>query len=266
VRYASLALAAAAAVVAPAAAAPPTKVRGQLRVALSLPSPGLQAGSVRGREVVLAKGLEPELVRALAHRLGIARRHVHFVNESLFSRLYAPGAKDWDLAAAAVTITTKRRRQVDFSIPYLKADQGVLARPGLFPIPRTLADLRGAQLCSERATTGGALIVSRLKPSKKPLLLQTPTALLNSLQSRRCDAAVYDLPVLAIARAQSPDRYGPLVGRIATGEQYGLVFQKRSDLRKPVNVALKTLIANGTVATLARRWLSVDPNAVPVLR
>jgi polar amino acid transport system substrate-binding protein len=191
---------------------------------------------------------------------------VHFVNEPLFSRVYAPGSKDWDLAAAAVTITPNRRRQVDFSVPYLSADQGVLARPGLFPVPRSLAELRGLQLCSERATTGGALIVSGIKPSKRPMLLRTPTALLNAVQSKRCDAAVNDLPILATARAQSPDRYGPLVGRTATGERYGLVFEKGSPLRRPVNSALKALLANGTVSTLARRWLSVDPKAVPVLR
>ena len=45
--------------------------RGRGTVALSLPSPGLQVGSVQGTKVVFAKGLEPELARALAAKLGV---------------------------------------------------------------------------------------------------------------------------------------------------------------------------------------------------
>ena len=71
------------------AAAPPTKTPGELVVALSMPAPGFQVGAVRGRDVVLAKGLEIDLARALARRLGIPR--VRFVNERLFSTLLRPG-------------------------------------------------------------------------------------------------------------------------------------------------------------------------------
>ena len=55
-----------------------------------MPAPGFQVGAVRGRDVVLAKGLEIDLARALARRLGIPR--VRFVNERLFSTLLRPGA------------------------------------------------------------------------------------------------------------------------------------------------------------------------------
>jgi ABC-type amino acid transport substrate-binding protein len=115
------------------AAAPPTRVAGELTVALSLPSPGLQAGSVQGTRVVFSKGLEPELVRALAARLGV--RTVRFVNEPLFSKLVSKGPKPWDFAIAAVTITPARQRNVSFTAPYLTGDQGVLVREGLEPVP-----------------------------------------------------------------------------------------------------------------------------------
>lgn len=245
-----------------AAAPPPTKTPGELVVALAMPAPGFQVGSVRGRDVVLAKGLEIDLARALARRLDIPR--VRFVNERLFSTLLRPGPKDWDLALAEVSVTDERRKRVDFSTPYLTVDQAVLMRRGLAPV-RSLAALRTLQLCSERTSTGGQLIVSRIRPEKRPLLLEDPSRLTQELFRGRCDAAVYDAPVLAVARSQAPDRFGALAGRIRTGERYAAVLENGSRLAGPLNAAIRALLADGTVTRLERRWLNVDLQRLPVL-
>ena len=73
-----------------------------------MPTPGFQAGVVRGREVVLAKGYEIDLARAVAAQLG--RPGVRFVNEARFSDLFASGAKDWEVGIGQITVTDKRRR------------------------------------------------------------------------------------------------------------------------------------------------------------
>jgi len=260
-----LAVAAAAlAVVAPSwAAGPPTKVPGEVTVALSLPSPGLQAGSVQGTKVVFSKGLEPELARAVAAAIGV--KTVRFVNEPLFSKLVAKGPKPWDFAIAAITITPERQANVGFTTPYMTADQGVLVRKGLSPVPTTLAALAQLQLCSERATTGAQYIVTKLKPAKKPQLAKSPTALFDLLRAGRCDAAVYDAPILGAEQAAAPDRYGPFAGRIPTGEQYGLVVEKGSKLLAPLNAAVRAVLQNGTVDRLARKWLSGNPAKLRVL-
>ena len=116
-----------------AAAPPPLKDPSELVVGVSMPVTGLQVGAVRGRNVVLAKGLEIDLARALAKRLGVPR--VRFVHEPLFSTLVSGRPADWDLALAAITITPERARRVDFSRPYLTADQAVLMRQGLHARP-----------------------------------------------------------------------------------------------------------------------------------
>jgi polar amino acid transport system substrate-binding protein len=241
----------------------PTLQLGRLTVALSMPSPGFQTGAVRGRQVVLAKGFEVDLMKAIARKLGI--KHVDFVNERKFASLYAAGKKPWDLAVAEVTITPARSANVDFSIPYLNADAGVLVRNGLSIQPRSIADLRGLRLCSERGTTSADLIANTIRPERKPSLLTTANLLLQRVQTGACDAAVYDLPILATLRALAPDRYGPLVGRIVTGEQYGLVFPKGSPLRPLVDEALQALLAGPTVNSLERKWLKLDPGKLRVL-
>jgi len=250
--------------VAAGAAAPPTKTPGVLTVGLAMPSAGFQVGAVRGRDVVLAKGFEIDLARVLAGRLGIPR--VRFVNEPLHSTLLTSGRRDWDIALAQISITPARAQRVDFSTPYLRADQGVLIRRGLATKPRSIADLRSLQLCAERASTGGQLILDRIKPTRKPLLLENPSKLSYELFTQRCDAIVFDAPALAVLHRQAPDRYGALVGRIVTNEQYAIAFEKGSPLRARINTTLKALAAGGILTRLQKRWLGTSTSTLPVLR
>lgn len=258
------ALAVAAILVVPAtAAAPPTKTAGELRVGLSMPSAGFQVGAARGRDVVLAKGFEIDLARELAKRMELKR--VRFVNEALFSTLLAAGRKDWDVALAQISVTPARASRVDFSSPYLAADQGVLIRLDL-KRPTSIAALRSLQLCAERASTGGQLVLDRIKPTKKVRLLENPSKLSYELFTKRCDAIVADAPALAVLSRQAADRYGPLVGRIATNERYAIALEQGSPLRARLNTALKAVTSDGTLERLRKRWLGTDTAKLPLLR
>lgn len=265
-RRAAIAAALAAATAVPASAQPPpTQVPGRLTVALSLPFPGLQAGAVRPDGTVsYARGLEIDMVREIAARLGIP--DVRFVNEPFFSRLLTAGPKSWDMAVAGVTITADRRERVGFSRAYLDADQAVLTRRNLGATPGTIAALRPLQLCTERNSTGYRLIRTTIRPTKAPLQAGNAQRLFGLLQSGKCDAAVYDSPVLGAEVASVPDRYGALVGRLATGEKYGIVFPKASAaLRGRVDGVVRQLVTDGTIRRLSTRWISTDVRRLPVI-
>jgi polar amino acid transport system substrate-binding protein len=263
-RLAASFLAVLALVAAAQAGTSPTIEPGRLTVGLSMPTPGFQVGAVVGPRVVFAKGLEIDLARAISRKLGIA--NVRFVNDRKFANVYAPGDKHWDFALAEVTITPQRARNVDFSRPYLSADTGVLARMGLPSEPTSIEDLRGLRLCTQRGTTAADLIAERIQPRRRPMLLSTENLMLQRVQTGACDAAVFDLPVLATLRAQAPERYGPLVGRIETGEEYGIVLEKGNPLRAQVDEALAALEADGTIEALVRKWLRTEPDGLRTLR
>ena len=246
------------------AAAPATVAPGTLTVALNMPSDGFQVGAVKGREVVAARGYEIDLAQALAARLGVGG--VTFVQEPRFTTLLAPGPKPWDLALAQVSITDARRAAVDFSVPYLTADQGVLLSAATAARPARIADLRGLRLCAQKGSTGADLIASAIAPTVPPLLPASTTVLTRGLVSGRCEAVVFDAPGLASLRAQVPTRYGPFAGVIRTGESYGAVFAKGNRLRGPVNRAIAALRTDGTLATLGARWLTTDLAKLPVLK
>jgi polar amino acid transport system substrate-binding protein len=250
--------------VAPGAEPPVTIVPGVLTVGLNLPSAGFQAGAVLpDNHVVAERGLEIDFARSLARRLGI--RKVVFVNERSFGRLLAPGDKTWDVALAEVTITPGRRRNVDLSAPYLRADQGVLMRKSI-AVPKSLAALARLHICAQRGTTSVKVIRERVNPTRAPSFFTGLELLFDALRVGRCDAVVLDAPILAAERASAPDRYGPLAGRLRTNERYGVVLRKDSPLTDHVDDAVRALVANGTVSRLQKRWLMTDLRRLPVLR
>jgi polar amino acid transport system substrate-binding protein len=257
---ASLALIAALTVVTSAGAErPPTKRPGELVVALDLAGSSLQAGAVRGKEVVLAKGFEVDLARAVARRLGVAR--VTFV-EVPRAQLVAPGRKTWDLGLAALHATG---RGVDFSRPYLREAHAVVARRGL-PRPRSLAMLRGLQLCAERRSESAVLVSRQVRPTLPPLLAGDAAALVRRIQTGACDAGLVPVTALASALAGRRDRLGPIVGRIDTDVAYAIALERRSPLTPLVNRALRSLQVDGTLARLRGSWLGGDPLRLPALR
>lgn len=239
---------------APPADGPRTIVPGVLTVGVNLPTQGFQVGSVIGSTVVYARGFEIDLARALARRVGLSG--VRFVHEPTFARLIAPGAKRWDVALAQITITAGRRRAVSLSVPYFTSDQGVLLRRGLpGAAPASLADLARLRLCALRKTTGAATITKRIRPAAAPTLHADQTRMMTALQSARCDAVVHDAAILSVQQAATPERYGELVGTIATGERYGVALPRTSPDLPRVNRALNDLRRDGTIQALGDRWL-----------
>ena len=257
-------LAALAAVGTASAAAPPaTQQPGVLTVGVAMPSEGFQVGVVKGSTVIYAQGFEIDFAKALAARLGLGG--TVFV-QNRFDRLYSAGAKPFDLAIGQISITPARSRTVDFSRPYMSVDQGILAAQTVQPVPTTIAGLRALRICALTKSTGADVARERIAPVKPVLLVgNVPTLMLN-LQTGRCDAVVYDAPTLGTLKKRAPDRYGPFVGVVDTAEEYGIALPKGSALLAPVNKAIASLVADGTVDRLARRWLTVDPADLRVLR
>ena len=246
-----------------ATAAAPTRTPGELLVALSLPAPGFQVGSVRGSEVTYARGFEVDVARSLARRLGV--RRVRFVQVSDAARLVVPGPKGWDIALSRIVPTPARARSVELVGPYLPADQAVLLRRGI-PRPRSLADLRALQLCALRGSRGADVVASRVRPAVRALLAAGVTDLQRWVRTGRCDAAVLEAPVLGALAARAPDRFGPVAGRIETGVAYSVALPRGSRLVADVERALRNLGATGVTARLAREWFGLDPARLPVLR
>jgi polar amino acid transport system substrate-binding protein len=252
----------------PHAAPPGLKTAGQLTVGLSMPSPGFQDGKLpSGTNVIpsttVLRGMEIDMAKAIAKDLGLTK--IVYIQNN-FQNMYLPGPKKWDFGLAEMTITAERKKNIDFSLPYVNANQGVMIRKGLSPQPKSIADLKKLTLCAQIGTTGAAYIKDRIQPSKKALYPQTTTIMYQQLKSKRCDASVYDAPILGAQKYQEPKAFGPIVGQIITNEQYGAAFEKGDALRPAVNKAIKKLLANGTIGQLSKKWLTFDASKLPVFK
>ena len=242
-------------------AAPPTLQAGKLIVAFGDPTPGFASGTVRGNKITSPRGYEVDLASAIATKLGLKPVWMY----SPWNSLFAPGTKKFDISFQEATITSQRKRTVDFTSSYLNANQGVLLSKQA-PVPHSLADLKKLQTCAQTNTTGLDYIKTKLHPSKAPFAFPTTTAAYQAVQINRCQAFILDVPLVSLERKQNPTKFGAVAGQIVTHEQYGAVLQKGSKLLATVNATMKKLAKNGTVGKLQKKWFSLDFSKVPVLK
>jgi polar amino acid transport system substrate-binding protein len=242
-------------------AAPPTLQSGKLIVAFGDPAPGFASGTVRGNTVTNPRGYEVDLASAIAAKLGLTPVWIY----SPWNSLFAPGTKKFDISFQEATITSQRKRTVDFTSSYLNANQGVLISKQTTP-PKSLADLRKLQTCAQTNTTGLDWIKTQLHPAKSPLAFPTTTAAYQAVQINKCQAMILDVPLVSLEKKQNPTKFGPVAGQVVTHEQYGAVLQKGSKLLPIVNSTIKTLTANGTVGKLQKKWFNLNFATIPVLK
>jgi polar amino acid transport system substrate-binding protein len=242
-------------------AAPPTLQSGKLIVAFGDPTPGFASGTVRGNTVTNPRGYEVDLAKAIAAKLGLTPVWMY----SPWNSLFAPGTKKFDISFQEATITSQRKRTVDFTSSYLNANQGVLISKQTTP-PKSLADLKQLQTCAQTNTTGLDWIKTQLHPAKAPLAFPTTTAAYQAVQIDRCQAMILDVPLVSLEKKQKPSAFGPVAGQVVTHEQYGAVLQKGSKLLPIVNSTLKGLLKDGTVGKLQKKWFSLDFSTIPVLK
>jgi polar amino acid transport system substrate-binding protein len=258
-------LAVAALLVVPAASARPTALPtlqpGKLVVAFGDAAPGFAAGTVRGNTVTNPRGYEVDLAKAIAAKLGLTPVWIY----SPWNSLFAPGTKKFDVSFQEATITSQRKRTVDFTASYMNANQGVLLSKTA-SVPKSLADLRKMQTCAQTNTTGLDYIKTQLHPAKAPLTFPTTTAAYQAVQIGRCQAFILDVPLVSLEKKQNPTKFGPVAGQIVTHEQYGAVLQKGSKLLPTMNKVIGTLTENGTIGKLQQKWFNLNFAKVPVLK
>jgi cystine transport system substrate-binding protein len=241
----------------------PTPPRG-IVVALNLSDPAMQAGVVKGSEIVLARGFEVELARVLARRLG---GHVsRFVEMRPAVRLLAGAPPGWHIALASIRPSRTARAEADLSAPYLTTDVAVVLRRGL-PRPRRIADLRGSVLCAARGNTAVDVLRGTVRPRTAPLLVTGDDRLRTLLRTGTCDAAL--VPAVDAGRfvRGHASELGAVAGRIEHGDGLVVAVARGTGLAAAdVSRALGRLRADGTLGRLARSWLGLDPARLPTLR
>ena len=121
---------------------------------------------LRGQEVV---GIDVEICRAVAEHMG-----KEFLVETVDFDSVIPAVVSGkaDLAAAGITITEDRKKNVDFSIPYVKTGIVVISKKSN-PF-KDVAQLKGKKIGVQSGTTSETYVLEQLK--QEPERVRSPTA------------------------------------------------------------------------------------------
>lgn len=215
------------------------------------------------------KGFESAVAYAVAAQLGFSTSQVTWVTEP-FDSSYAPGAKNFDFDINEISITPERAKAVDFSTGYYTANQGVLVlNTSKYVGATSLADLKGARIGVQVATTSYQSVLDEIKPTTQPSVYNTTDDEISALKDGQVDAIVTDMPTVYYLAGAELDN-GKIVGQFSydggsAAEQFGLLLQKGSKLTPCVDQAISALTASGKLTSITNQWLSTSTD-VPDLK
>ena len=201
--------------------------------------------SVEGGDEV---GFDVDLSEEIATRLGLTVEWVRADFDTIFT---AVASDQFDMVAAASTITDEREEVVDFSDPYYNSRQSLVVNTAETPDITSQADLGEGHIVGvQKGTTGQAYAKDNLVPQGVELkTFQTAPDIYRDLEAGNITAVVNDEPSAAETIKDLPDL--ELVEAIDTDERYGFAFSPNNpELREAANGALAEIIADGTYATI----------------
>ncbi|WP_318219158.1 transporter substrate-binding domain-containing protein [Streptomyces sp. SCL15-6] len=221
---------------------------GQLTTCTHLPYPPFQS-EIKGT----VQGFDVALIDLAAKNLGVKQRILDTPFENFKTGAFLNSGQ-CDVAAAGMTITAERKKNVDFCAPYFDATQAVLVdkKSGI----TSLADVKakGKRLGAQAQTTGEDYVKQK---GYDPVSFESSDAVLNGLRTGQVQAVVIDYPVVQrwLKDKANADAFA-LVDNLNTGEQYGFSVRKgNTRLLAVINKALKDAMGDGTYKKLYEQWI-----------
>lgn len=203
-------------------------------------------------------GFDVDMVDLVAKKLGVTQDIVD-IDFAVIKSGAALNAGRCDVAAAAMTITDERSKNIDFSVPYFDATQALMAKKGSGITSLDDVKAKNLKLGAQASTTGLDYVKSKgLQPIE---FADSPKQLLG-LQTGQADVIVQDLPVV-LTWLKKPEIGGKfeLVASLDTGEHYGIGMKKgNTELATVVNEAIEAAKKDGTYNSIYKKWFGTEPS------
>lgn len=199
------------------------------------------------------EGFEVDLINGIAERLGMEIEISDLGFQALFA---ATSSGRIDAAISTITITDERLENQSFTQGYYDADLSLVTLEGG---AANLAEMQGQPVGAIASSTGEAWITEnsetygfgdfRSYADQQGLLLD--------VRAGRIAGAIGDITGFQFAAQQMPDLV--IAERIPTGDRYGIMMPKGSELLVPVNDAISAMKQDGTLAAIHEKWLGEAP-------
>ena len=224
-----------------------TLEEGVLQVANCLDYPPFES-VVDGDEV----GFDIDLVEAIGERLGLTTEWIRADFDTVFT---AVAGNQFDMVAAASTITEEREEIVDFSDPYYASRQSLTVNTAETPDITSTDQLGEGDIVNvQKGTTGKLWAEENLVPQGVELrTFQLASDMFRDLEAGNAVGIVNDEPASVEIIKDLPDL--EVVQAIDTNENYGFAFSPSNpELREAVNIGLQMVIADGTYAEIFEEY------------
>ena len=190
------------------------------------------------------KGFEMDLIKAVGKEMG---REVQINNLPFSGIIPVIQQGDMDIAAAGMTMTQERAKNVLFAAPFYESKLVILAPNGSGIT--SIDDLQGKTVAVQMGTTGAGYAEQKGLNIKQ---FDHNSELIMDLQVGGAQAGILDKPVADYFLAQD-------------GKEY-LAFalnKNNTELQKEVNAALAKLKETGEFQKLYKQWFNTDAPDLP---
>ena len=203
-----------------------------------------------------AVGWEYDAMAEMAKRLNMT---VKYENTSWDAMIPAVSEGQYDMGMTGITIKDDRKDQVDFSEPYMRSEMLMIVRgdEARFTDAATFAAIPEL-LVSAQPGTGPfyAAIYNILdgnEENPRVVKFETFGAGLEALKAGDVDLTLSD-STAANGYVGASDGGLKIIGEPLAAEDFGFIFPKGSDLVAPMNAAIASMKADGTIDALNQKW------------
>lgn len=203
-----------------------------------------------------AVGWEYDAMAEIASRLNIS---VSYENISWDAMIAAVSEGQFDLGMTGITIRDDRKEQVDFSDPYMRSEMVMMVRgdEARFSDAAGFAADPELLMAAQPGTTpfyvGVYEVLDGDEANPRIKLFETFGATVQALKAGDVDLVLTD-GTAGNGYVAASDGGLKIVGEPLGTEDFGFIFPKGSDLVAPVNAAIASLRADGTIEALNKTW------------
>ena len=197
---------------------------------------------LRGQEIA---GIDVEICRAVAKKLNRPFKAETVDCDSVIPAVISGKA---DLAAAGITVTEDRKKNVDFSIPYVKTGiAAIYKRPNPF---KNTEQLKGKKIGVQGGTTSETFVLEQLK--QEPERSKSPAEAVAALKSGRVEFVIADIdPAKNCVKGEADLALSDFI----TSEEYAVAIRKgQPELLKAIDETIAELKASGQLDQWIRQF------------
>jgi len=197
---------------------------------------------ISGQKIV---GIDPEIIRIIADKLGY---ELEIQNMNFDSVIAAVQSGKADIAASGLTITEERKKQVNFTVPYVIARQLVLVRKD--SSLQDYSQLRTMRIGVQHGTTGDLYVAQNIK---NPERFSSGPVAVAALTSGKLDVVVIDSEPAKVFALQNPEL--KIMPEPLTFEEYAFAVNKKNpELLEKINAELNLLLKSGEVDRVIKHY------------